>query len=1092
MSKKFHKEPQNTITWVGSIARFSCQIQHAVPVATLVWEKDGSPLEPSDRSVILKEGVLQIKDVRKTDEGNYSCVAENVVKTRRSNLGSLAVLTASYWLYDFDTDQILTVVYLVAKPLIQSEAEDSSRVRTSPQFLGEHQNITAMKGGSAVIECAATGYPLPKLLWKKVDKHSGRTYNVSNLTYGVNNLNFTNVEKSDEGQYECYAHADGKTISRIVWLSVTGDRPGPPVNVVALPLSSSSIVISWSPPVGNHIIGAYTLHYEQLGKPSTAMAKVISKDTHSYEVQELLGYTNYSLYVKAYAKAVGYESEVIVQRTKEDRPTRAPIDVKVSSQTPDSLNVEWAPPPRDYRNGIITKYVISYKEEYHKGEASSVEVLGQTLKKTVNGLSKGTSYAIRVAAATVKGVGPFSGAVKGRVLNQTSNVISPPTVWIADHNSSTAIVKWLPPTYGQYSVEEYHLFYVHMQDHSMEKGPFIVDKQQRTYILQRLSPGSRYLIKLMAWDGRTLGPPGATYVTTDRGPGAPDPSKDPLIPPRPIHLVCTVDSPTSILLTWQTPLSSGSTTHYTVTYFLRSRIRHDPIKRTVYSENIVLRRLTPGREYTISVQSHYRSEKEIFPGVSTAFKNCKLPLSELSSPPQNIKYEYLTVRSVELEWEAPLKPNGKLISFDILYAYNKSYPDSMWENVSYSLGFFGSKIKQFNQRLLGIKKGTEFYLKIRAENNHGFGPFTKIVTIKPPSVAERVGPNVTYKILPSSQVQVQLSWKCPRVFNALVKSFTILFTNDTHLQDDEWHVQTVSIPSSRRFPDIVTTTLYVKKTFIYVKVRAEYNDDVAGKWSKIVKIPSDDHSLTTVGPRLSELDDNPEMNIKLGIIIGCTISAFCIVVLLLFILWRNPCRHSVLQKSEKKANVKTLPPMNVSLPSHKQMALSSKQDNSGSTEETSASSGFCQCRCTCGDKFEKPVHCLSSMEVLLLLFRFKFKSQMRTNNRIPGSSDSSTPITQVFSQSSPDANSEDSGSGHDLRGRGDQTNSPGSSSSSLSVELHKNGEIHTVPYRVYLMSFTPRRSHQKAKGRAYLLMCERNYSDPSAWTQLLLDGQHCR
>lgn len=46
----------------------------------------------------------------------------------------------------------------------------------------------------------------------------------------------------------------------------------------------------------------------------------------------------------------------------------------------------------------------------------------------------------------------------------------------------------------------------------------------------------------------------------------------------------------------------------------------------------------------------------------------------------------------------------------------------------------------------------------------------------------------------------------------------------------------------------------------------------------------------TEAPRISELEDNPEFNVKLGIIIGCTISAFCIVVLLLFIVWRNPCR----------------------------------------------------------------------------------------------------------------------------------------------------------------------------------------------------------
>lgn len=1093
MSKKFQWEPQNTVTLVGSFARFSCQIRHASPAATLRWEKDGTRLEANDRIFMLIEGVLQIKDVRSQDEGNYSCVAENVIKMRRSNPGSLTVLAA-----------------------------DSSRNRTSPQFLGEHRNITIVKGGSAVIECAASGYPLPMVQWRKLDEHSGKTYNVSNITYAVNNLNFSNVEKNDGGQYECYAHADGKTISRIVWLFVTvppqftltpprlvwmidkplelkcaasgepvpsvywlkngkelnssditkvtygkgradltessssasnalyqcfaqneagstqvvaclivqkkDDRPGPPVNIVALPLSSSSIVINWSPPIGNHIIGAYTVHYKQLGKPVAPKTKVISKDTHSYEVQGLLGYTNYSFYMKAYAKAFGYESEPIVQRTLEDRPAKAPVDIKVSSQTPDSLDVEWAPPPRDYRNGIIKNYVISYKKEYDKGEPSSVEVPGHTLKKTINGLSKGTSYTIRVAAATVKGEGPFSRAVKGRVLNQTSNVISPPTVWIAYHNSTTAIVKWLPPAYGKHSVEEYHLFYVQMQDHSMEKGPFIVDKRQKTYTLHGLSSGSRYLIKLMASDGSTLGPPGATYVTTDRGPGTPDPTEDPLPPLRPIHLVCTVDSPTSILLTWQTPLSSGSTTHYTVTYFLRSRIKHVPVKRTVYSENIVLRGLTPGREYTISVQSHYKSEKEIFPGVSTAFKNCKLPLSELSSPPQNIKYKYKTVRTVELEWESPLKPNGQLISFEVLYTYNKSYPDSMWKNASYPLGFFGSRVKQFHQHLSGIKEGTEFYLKIRAENNHGFGPFSKTITIKPPSVAERVGPNVEYTILPSGQVQ--LSWKCPRVFNAFIESFTILFSNDTHLADDKWKVQTVSIPHSRRFPDKVTT--YVKKIFIYFKVRAEYNDHIPGNWSKIVKITKEkepkDPPLTSIEPRLSELKDNPD-NIKLGIIIGCTISAFCIVVLLLFIVWRNPCRHYATQKGEKKTNVKALPPMNGYLSSQKQIVVSSIQDNSASTEETSASSGLCQCRCTCGAG------------------RWPMGPTMvRTNGRLPGSSDSSAPITQVFSHSASDANSEDSGSGHDLRSKGGHKSNPVSSSSSLSVELHRNEEIRTVPF----------------------------------------------
>ena len=218
-------------------------------------------------------------------------------------------------------------------------------------------------------------------------------------------------------------------------------------------------------------------------------------------------------------------------------------------------------------------------------------------------------------------------------------------------------------------------------------------------------------------------------------------------------------------------------------------------------------------------------------------------LSEPSSPPRNVKFEYKTVRSVELMWETPLNPNGELISFEVLYTYNKSYPDSMWTVESQPLGLLSSKSKLFSRRLIGIKEGATFYLKIRAENKQGFGPFSDTVTIQPPSVAPRVAPNVTFTILSG---QVQLSWLCPRVFDAFIESFTILITNDTRLPEDKWIMQTVSVPSSKRFPNVVTTTVYVKQTFMYVKVRAEYDDRIPGKWSKIIKISADEEGKQNV------------------------------------------------------------------------------------------------------------------------------------------------------------------------------------------------------------------------------------------------------
>ena len=66
-------------------------------------------------------------------------------------------------------------------------------------------------------------------------------------------------------------------------------------------------------------------------------------------------------------------------------------------------------------------------------------------------------------------------------------VISPPTLWIAAKNSTVLNVKWLPPKYGQDFVKEYRLFYDQLQDGKTEKGPFIIEKQHRSYSLEGLS-----------------------------------------------------------------------------------------------------------------------------------------------------------------------------------------------------------------------------------------------------------------------------------------------------------------------------------------------------------------------------------------------------------------------------------------------------------------------------------------------------------------------------------------------------------------------------------------------------------------------------
>ena len=77
--------------------------------------------------------------------------------------------------------------------------------------------------------------------------------------------------------------------------------------------------------------------------------------------------------------------------------------VKVLDST--SVEVEWQPVPEEFRNGIITKYVIFYTVEK---ETSKKEVSASLLKAVVNGLRQSTTYSFRVQAATVVGESPVS------------------------------------------------------------------------------------------------------------------------------------------------------------------------------------------------------------------------------------------------------------------------------------------------------------------------------------------------------------------------------------------------------------------------------------------------------------------------------------------------------------------------------------------------------------------------------------------------------------------------------------------------------------------------------------------------------------
>ena len=110
------------------------------------------------------------------------------------------------------------------------------------------------------------------------------------------------------------ATGDGLLIMRISSLAV--DQPGPPQAVVASVKSSSSVLLSWSPPLGSFNITAYTICYRDLDhQDETELQRVVDKEMDKYTLDNLFGFTNYSFFVVAYTNSVGLPSKTVVVRT---------------------------------------------------------------------------------------------------------------------------------------------------------------------------------------------------------------------------------------------------------------------------------------------------------------------------------------------------------------------------------------------------------------------------------------------------------------------------------------------------------------------------------------------------------------------------------------------------------------------------------------------------------------------------------------------------------------------------------------------------------------------------------------------------------
>ncbi|XP_074017166.1 hemicentin-2 [Numenius arquata] len=163
------EEPHTVSVLEGQSIRLACEC-HGIPFPTLSWLKDGEPLsaQPGSPKPVSAGGrMLYIEKVRLVDKGMYTCECRNAAGSS-SKAHHLEVH---------------------ALPTIQSSSKAPKKV-------------SVIKAGETVLECDATGTPLPTVMWVK-DGQPVASGDGILFTEQGRRLRIPKAEVAHAGRYAC-------------------------------------------------------------------------------------------------------------------------------------------------------------------------------------------------------------------------------------------------------------------------------------------------------------------------------------------------------------------------------------------------------------------------------------------------------------------------------------------------------------------------------------------------------------------------------------------------------------------------------------------------------------------------------------------------------------------------------------------------------------------------------------------------------------------------------------------------------------------------------------------------------------------------
>ncbi|XP_045049451.1 roundabout homolog 2 isoform X4 [Desmodus rotundus] len=400
--------PANQTLAVDGTALLKCKAT-GDPLPVISWLKEGFTFLGRDpRATIHEQGTLQIKNLRISDTGTYTCVAtsssgETSWSAVLDVTESGATISKNYDLSDLPGPP--------SKPQVTDVTKNSVTLSWQPGSPG------TLPASSYIIEAFSQSVSNS---WQTVANH------VKTTLYTVRGLRPNTIYLFMVRAINPQGLSDPSPMSDPVR---TQDISPPAQGVdhrqvqkelgevivrlhTPVALTPTTVQVTWTVDRQPQFIQGYRVMYRQTsGLQATSTwqnldAKVPNE--RNAVLANLKKGVTYEIKVRPYFNEFqGMDSESKTVRTTEEAPSAPPQSVTVltvGSHNSTSISVSWDPPPPDHQNGIIQEYKIwclGNETRFHINKSVDAAIRSVV----IGGLFPGVQYRVEVAASTSAGVG---------------------------------------------------------------------------------------------------------------------------------------------------------------------------------------------------------------------------------------------------------------------------------------------------------------------------------------------------------------------------------------------------------------------------------------------------------------------------------------------------------------------------------------------------------------------------------------------------------------------------------------------------------------------------------------------------------------